>query len=132
MLILASVGRERAQSWKCLRANFKRFLASKVHQSIKNEIQILVELILRNSLRLLILPILSLLFCENFVMGDQERDGRGTLRFDFVRNLSCTIHKSANDAFEILNQVFVIQQDVVFERPEGRLLILRLVWEGES
>ena len=60
-------------------------------------------------------------------MGDQERDGRGTLRLDFVRDLSCTIYKSANDAFEILNQVFVIQQDVVFERPEGRLLILRLV-----
>ena len=94
-----SVGREGAQGREGPSAYFERLLSGEVHEGVQDVAESAAEFVLELASARALGSLRGFGLCKDQAVAYEERKGCGTLRFDLVRCLRCSIHKGADDTF---------------------------------
>lgn len=94
-----SVRREGAQGREGPSPYVERLLSGKVHESVQDVAKVAAEFVLELASARALGSLRGFGLCEDQAVADEERKGCGTLRFDLVRCLRCSVDKGADDTF---------------------------------
>ena len=94
-----SVRREGAQGREGPSPYFERLLTGKVHESVQDVAEIAAEFVLELASPRALGSLGGFGLCKDQAVAYEERKGCGTLRFDLVRCLRCSIYEGADDTF---------------------------------